>query len=239
MTPYENQEFFRMARRLSEPGAYLAKMDNGFGLMVKKNKWQKPVMRVDEKMVSLFAREALLQKAKKSDTYALSDTGQAKNNRHQAGHMGYVAQHKDVQPTRAGGAINLSAHPLKFLCGTNKNSHVHFTESEFKSAERINRDYEISLYQTGLSVDWSRPISSRQSFGSSAKTDLPNRVMDAHKRLQRAFDYVGPDLSDILKLVCCQHYGLEAAEKKLNWPRRSAKLVLKFSLSRLANHYGY
>ena len=53
----------------------------------------------------------------------------------------------------------------------------------------------------------------------------------------RAVD-VGPGLDDILLRVCCLSWGLEAAERELNWPRRSARLVLRIALERLAAHYG-
>lgn len=239
MTPFEQQEFYRIARRLTEKDAYLNKTGAEFGLMVRKNKWQKPVMCVDKKMVITFHREQLLQKSETREMYALSDLGHAKYNRREAGALGYVAQHDGLLPSAVGAALNLSSHPLKSLYAKTKKSAINFTDAEFKSAERINCDYEISLQQTNLCVDWSRPISGSSSGGGSSKAELPDRVMDAHKRLEHAFDYVGSELADILRLVCCEQYGLEAAEKKLQWPRRSAKLALKFSLSRLAKHYGY
>ena len=49
---------------------------------------------------------------------------------------------------------------------------------------------------------------------------------------------MGPGLSDILLETCCYLTGIEQAERALGWPQRSAKIVLKIALDRLAVHYG-
>jgi hypothetical protein len=65
------------------------------------------------------------------------------------------------------------------------------------------------------------------------------RSLAARQRVWRALEHAGPGLSSVLLEVCCLASGLEAAERHLNWPRRSAKLVLLIALQRLAQHYGY
>jgi hypothetical protein len=64
-------------------------------------------------------------------------------------------------------------------------------------------------------------------------------VRDARKRLHKAVDAVGQDLDEVLITTCCLNVGLVEMEKKLGWPNRSGKLVLKIALRRLAQHYGY
>ena len=49
---------------------------------------------------------------------------------------------------------------------------------------------------------------------------------------------MGPELAGVLVEVCCYLNGIEAAEKKFGWPRRSGKTVLQIALSTLARHYG-
>ncbi len=47
----------------------------------------------------------------------------------------------------------------------------------------------------------------------------------------------GPGLSDILWRVACAGEGLPGAERALEWPARSGKLVLKLALDRVAVFY--
>ena len=77
--------------------------------------------------------------------------------------------------------------------------------------------------------------SSYRAIGSAS--DLPDRVLDASRRVEKALEHIGSDLNDILRLICLDMVGLERAEKKLGWPRRSGKLVLKIALNRLQKFY--
>jgi hypothetical protein len=63
-------------------------------------------------------------------------------------------------------------------------------------------------------------------------------VLAARSRVERALKAAGEGLSTILLEVCCLERGLEAAERRLGWPSRSGKVVLRLALSRLALHYG-
>ena len=54
----------------------------------------------------------------------------------------------------------------------------------------------------------------------------------------RPWPSLGEGLATILLEVCCLERGLEAAERRLGWPSRSGKVVLRLALARLALHYG-
>lgn len=87
-------------------------------------------------------------------------------------------------------------------------------------------------------MDWSRPVCVDGSASNKAD-DIPQGVLDAQKRLAQALAYIGPGLADMAVEVCCYESGLEVTEKKYALPRRSAKLMLKLALMRLAVYYGY
>ncbi len=53
-----------------------------------------------------------------------------------------------------------------------------------------------------------------------------------------ALSALGPGLDDLVFGVCIREYSLDSIERARNWPRRSAKVVLKLALQRLAQHYG-
>ena len=80
------------------------------------------------------------------------------------------------------------------------------------------------------------PVSGKKYY-SSVRDDPSLTQMAAKQRVNAALDSIGPGLADVLIRVCCFHEGLEQAEKNLAWPTRSAKLVLKIALERLADYY--
>ena len=68
---------------------------------------------------------------------------------------------------------------------------------------------------------------------------MSDTALAARENYTRALATIGPELAGILVEVCCFLNGLEQAEKTLDFPRRSGKLVLQLALTALARHYGY
>jgi hypothetical protein len=63
------------------------------------------------------------------------------------------------------------------------------------------------------------------------------RQIVARQRFNGAIAAAGQGLEDILWRVVCAGEGLPEAEKSLQWPARSGKLVLKIALGRVADYY--
>jgi hypothetical protein len=109
--------------------------------------------------------------------------------------------------------------------------------SHLEAGERFRRDITQAQILQRVTVNWEAPVASSPRTGGGAAR-VPEIAIDARKRLSRAFDAVGPDLARLLTDVCGYLKRLEIVESERGWPPRSAKVVLKIALERLAIHYG-
>jgi hypothetical protein len=130
--------------------------------------------------------------------------------------------------------VNVAESPLAWL--RSRAGGLALTRAEFDAGERLRDDYTLAQMSPRVTADWSKPLTDRYS-GNSGEA-VSHSALAARERVRKALSSVGPGLSDVLLSVCCFLQGLEESEKRLQWPRRSAKLVLKFALQRLAAHYG-
>lgn len=243
MTPGERQEFMRIARRLTETGAYLKREQKHFGLMVKRNRWTKAVMQCSEEDVQKFVSEDLLQRDTSDvNKFVISDPGRSFYLRGKTPSHAFLAQHHQLETHDDGPTLKNAQTPLAWLKSRNgkrQKGAVVFEDVEFTSGERLCRDFELSQSCKSMTLDLSRVSVQDGRRAGHQYSDIPGAVLDARKRLRKAIEAVGPDLDEVLIKTCCFHVGLVEMEKKLGWPNRSGKLVLKIALRRLAQHYGY
>ena len=141
-------------------------------------------------------------------------------------------------PRRAGGAapkrrsvtVNLGESPLTWL-----HSRGHLTDRQFDAGERLRADYERAQLSPSITMRWD-PVRVDGGGGGDGLT-TSERQIAAKSRFDGAMAEAGAGLSDILWRVACAGEGLPAAEKALEWPVRSGKLVLKLALDRVADFY--
>ncbi|PWB81875.1 MAG: ATPase [Methylocystaceae bacterium] len=106
-----------------------------------------------------------------------------------------------------------------------------------EAGERFRRDITQAQILQRVTADWEAAIASARRSGR-AGGHVTDVAIDARRRLGAAFEAVGPDLAGLLTDVCGYLKGLELVESERGWPQRSAKVVLRIALERLALHYG-
>jgi hypothetical protein len=99
--------------------------------------------------------------------------------------------------------------------------------------ERLRVDYETAQIAPGVTRRW-EPVRIRGTAGALSPTE---RQLAARGRFDGAIKAAGKGLEDILWRVVCACETLPAAEKALEWPARSGKLVLRLALDRVADFY--
>lgn len=132
--------------------------------------------------------------------------------------------------------VNDGESPLAWLARRKDRDGRPFLDpAQVEAGERFRRDATQAQILQRVTADWEASGSARRGAGGAPVTEM---AIDARRRLTRAFEAVGPDLAGLLTDVCGYLKGLELVESERGWPPRSAKVVLKIALERLALHYG-
>ena len=139
--------------------------------------------------------------------------------------------------------VNLRENPLMWLARRKDAQGRPYLEPHHVAAgEKLRQDYETACMQPKITANWNAALvaSDRARLKSGPRDPYPfsDVVLMARERVHAALEAIGPELADVVLAVCCLGHGIEAAEKALCWPRRSARLVLRIALERLAMHYG-
>ncbi len=141
-------------------------------------------------------------------------------------------------PRNSGGArkfrrsvtVNLAESPLGWL-----HARGHVDDRLFDAGERLRADYERAQLGPSVTMRWD-PVRIRGG-GQDRELTPTERQIAARARFDGAMAAAGRGLADILWRVICGGEGLPVAEKALDWPARSGKLVLKLALDRVAEFY--
>lgn len=255
------REGVRVFRRLKEPEHFLQKMaaePNMAGLFSPRNKWQNPVMKLTAEIVVALHRADLIKVSPQTitrgapgglgPTYVLSDAGHGWWRRQMGGAEPFQAQHRLMGQTPIDEPgrgmvrrdVNLGESPLGWLRRRQgKNGAAYLSEAEAAAGEQFRRDHTLAQLNARTTLNWEGMLAhvDSSSMGSAGQGNLSAHALDARKRVERALAAIGPGLGDIVVETCCHLQGLEQSERTLGWPQRSAKLVLKIALARLAHHY--
>ena len=132
--------------------------------------------------------------------------------------------------------VDTEESPLDWLRRRrDRNGEPMIDEAAYQAGERLRTDIMLAGLLPGVTARWDATPTGGGSFSPSEATD---RMVAARQRIRHAFDAVGSDFSDLLMDLCGFLKGLELIERERGWPQRSAKIVVRLALARLAEHYG-
>jgi hypothetical protein len=134
-----------------------------------------------------------------------------------------------VSPRRRSVTVNLAESPLSWL-----HARGHLDDRLFEAGELLRADYERAQLSPGVTMRWD-PVRIRST--GDAGLGPTERQIAARARFDGAIEAAGKGLEDILWRVVCACEALPAAERALEWPVRSGKLVLRIALDRVADFY--
>ncbi|MEE4155190.1 MAG: DUF6456 domain-containing protein [Erythrobacter sp.] len=125
--------------------------------------------------------------------------------------------------------VNLGESPIAWL-----HARGHLERRLFEAGEALRADYERAQLSANVTMRWD-PV--RANSTGERGLNATERQIAAKARFDGALAAAGRGLEDILWRVVCAGEGLPQAEKALDWPARSGKLVLRLALERVADYY--
>jgi hypothetical protein len=135
--------------------------------------------------------------------------------------------------------INRDESPLSALQrGARTGGKPFLSQSEYDAGERIRSDFTRAMLLPRTSANWTASVTSGRRAGESNGVEtLTNSALAARQRVDAALAGLGHDLSGAVADICCFLKGFEQVEMERQWPKRSAKFMLKAGLAVLALHY--
>lgn len=241
----------RALRRLAHGGAALIALDpheTQFGVFCDGDRRRRPLARVDAETVARWRAQGVVHAdAGGARAFVLTADGRARLRRASAEGEAFANQHRlleqRVVDVAAGkgteAAVNLAESPLAWLARRGPDGRPFLTAREFAAGERLSHDHERAHWTPRVTMSWDATPSSGGRRGAAAPPIADHdAARAARRRLEAALAAAGPGLDQVLSAVCCERRGLAAIEKAFGWPQRSAKVMVKLALSRLADHYG-
>jgi len=244
------RQAMQVMQRLARNGGFLRNAKGSWELWSPRNGFRRPVMEVPSRVGDAMASCGWLR-ADGQGGWILADAGRSfLAARAPAAADAAARRRKDTRRREIVDPDGLRRHvevrdesPLDWLARRkDRRGRPFLSPEEVAAGERLRRDYEMGRLNQKVTASWDAAFtaSDRRRVRAAPRDGLntSERAIAARQRLHAALAAVGPGLDDILLRVCCLSWGLEAAERELNWPRRSARLVLRIALERLAAHYG-
>jgi hypothetical protein len=148
----------------------------------------------------------------------------------------FSGQHRTIARAPDGTAVNLVESPLARLAAPTGNDPPFLERHHVEAGERVRRLAERARLAPRLTMTYS----ASRTAGHAAQNagDISDLAADARRALADIHRVLPRDCAGVVFDVCGMLKGLQEVERDRGWPRRSAKLVLRIGLDRLAEHYG-
>lgn len=148
----------------------------------------------------------------------------------------FAAQHRIEAVGRDSVTLNLAESPLARLAATSGEGEAFLKPHQVEAGERIRKLVERTQLQPRLTMSYSPAHTAKSGAGHAG--GIGDMAADARKALAELYRQLPRDCAEVVLDVCGFGKGLQQVEAERGWPRRSAKLVLRIGLDRLAEVYG-
>ncbi len=150
----------------------------------------------------------------------------------------FAAQHRLPEQRQDGVTVNLAESPLARLAIAAAGEAAPFlSPHQVQAGERVRRLVERARLQPRVTMTYSGAhVAGGRGVGQAS--EISDLAADARQALGGLYRVLPRDCADVVLDVCGLEKGLQQIETERGWPRRSAKLVLRIGLDRLAEHFG-
>ncbi len=144
----------------------------------------------------------------------------------------HATQHRELAREADGVVRNLAESPLARLAAGKT---PFLAPHQVAAGERVRQLVDRARMLPRVTMSYSGRVAGGARNGAA---EIPELAADARKRLAELYRQLPRDCAEVVLDVCGLEKGLQQVETERGWPRRSAKLVLRIGLERLAELLG-